>query len=153
LLFRVWAENSAQDHVFDCDPLTFPPAKHRRSPQVKPREGAHMPDPLERKEEARLRDLLAAVPALADRELTIEPLGGGLTNRNYLVDADSEAYVVRVAGADTSLLGIDRDREVACAQAAADAGVAPPIVAYLPENTTIRRPAGFTRPAGRLAVA
>jgi thiamine kinase-like enzyme len=96
-----------------------------------------MPDPLERKEEERVRDLLAGVPALADRELTIEPLGGGLTNRNYLVDADSEAYVVRVAGADTDLLGIDRAREVACARAAADAGVAPPIVAYLPQRTTI----------------
>jgi thiamine kinase-like enzyme len=96
-----------------------------------------MPDPLERNEEERVRNLLVGVPALADRELTIEPLGGGLTNRNYFVDADSEVYVVRVAGADTSLLGIDRDREVACSQAAADAGVAPPIVAYLPERTTI----------------
>lgn len=96
-----------------------------------------MPDPLERRDEERLRGVLAVLPPLVDRELTIEPLGGGLTNRNYLVDADSEVYVVRVAGADTSLLGIDRDREVACARAAADAGVAPPIVAYLPEQSTI----------------
>src|SRR5262249_19686490 len=59
---------------------------------------------------------------------------GGLTNRNYLVDADGEAYVLRVAGADTAALGIDRDREVACSRAAAAAGVGPEVVAYLPEQ-------------------
>ena len=38
-----------------------------------------MPDSLERKEEEHLRSLLARVPALAQRELTIKPLSGGLT--------------------------------------------------------------------------
>jgi thiamine kinase-like enzyme len=99
--------------------------------------GLMMPDSLERKEEEQLRRLLARVPVLAQRELTLEPLGGGLTNRNYLVDADSEAYVLRVAGADTAALGIDRDQEVACSRAAAAAGVGPEVVAYLPEQGAI----------------
>ena len=46
-----------------------------------------MPDSLERKEEEHLRSLLARVSVLSQRELTIEPLGGGLTNRNYLASA------------------------------------------------------------------
>src|SRR5947209_12894472 len=96
-----------------------------------------MPKPLKPEEEERIRGVLARVHALAGRELTIEPLGGGLTNKNYLVDADSEAYVLRVAGADTGLLGIDRDCEVACARAAAVAGVGPEVVAYLREPTTL----------------
>ena len=96
-----------------------------------------MPDSLERKEEEHLRSLLARVSALTQRELTIEPLSGGLTNRNYLIDADSEAYVLRVAGADTAALGIDRDREVACSRAAATAGVGPEVVAYLREQAAI----------------
>lgn len=96
-----------------------------------------MPDFLERKEEEHLRGLLAQVPALSQRELTIEPLAGGLTNRNYLVDADSEAYVLRVAGADTTALGIDRDQEVACSRAAAAAGVGPEVVAYLRDHGAI----------------
>jgi thiamine kinase-like enzyme len=93
-----------------------------------------MPGPLARDEEERLRGLLARVPALSQRELTIEPLAGGLTNRNYLVGADGEAYVLRVAGADTAALGIDRNREVACSRAAAAAGVGPEVVAYLREQ-------------------
>jgi thiamine kinase-like enzyme len=96
-----------------------------------------MPDSLEPKEEEHLRSLLARVAELSQQDLTIEPLGGGLTNRNYLVDADSEAYVLRVAGADTAALGIDRDREVACARAAAAAGIGPEVVAYFPEHGAI----------------
>jgi len=96
-----------------------------------------MPDSLERKEEEHLRSLLHRVPALAQRELTIEPLSGGLTNCNYLIDADSEAYVLRVAGADTAALGIDRNREVACSRVAAAAGVGPEVVAYLREQGAI----------------
>lgn len=92
-----------------------------------------MPESLGGKEEETVRGILARVPGIAQNELTIEPLGGGLTNRNYLVDADSEAYVLRVGGADTAALGIDRDREVACARAAAAAGVGPEVVAYLRE--------------------
>src|SRR5687768_10622748 len=84
-----------------------------------------------------LHSALARVTALSGRELVIEPLEGGLTNRNYLVHADGDAYVARLAGADTELLGIDRDREAACARAAADAGVGPEVVAYLREPTML----------------
>jgi thiamine kinase-like enzyme len=73
------------------------------------------------------------VTAFSGRELVVERLEGGLTNRNYLVHADGEKFVARLAGADTELLGIDRDREAACARAAAAAGVGPEVVAYLRE--------------------
>src|SRR5688500_10984170 len=95
-----------------------------------------MPIPPERNEEE-LPSLLARVTALSGRELMIEPLEGGLTNRNYLVDADGEAFVARVAGDDTELLGIDRDQEAACARAAAAAGVGPEVVAYLRDPTLL----------------
>jgi thiamine kinase-like enzyme len=96
-----------------------------------------MPTPRVQNEKELLHSLRACVTAFAGRTLTIKPLDGGLTNRNYLVHADSEAYVVRVAGADTGLLGIDRDREAACARAAAAAGVGPEVIAYVPESTLL----------------
>lgn len=95
-----------------------------------------MPDPLDQEKES-IRDLLLRLPALSGRELTIEALGGGLTNRNFLVGADGESYVARVAGAGTGLLGIDRDQEAACARAAADAGVGPEVVGSLPEPAVL----------------
>ena len=69
------------------------------------------------------QNLIQLIPELRDRSLTVTPLGGGLTNRNYRIDADGESYVLRVAGKDTALLGIDRACEVACARAAAFRGV------------------------------
>src|SRR5207248_773593 len=42
---------------------------------------------------------------------SIEPLGGGITNRNFRVVAGGETFVLRIGGEDTELLGIDRDVE------------------------------------------
>src|SRR5439155_8955478 len=76
--------------------------------------------------------LIQLVPQLRDRAVTASPLVGGLTNRNYRIDAGGESYVLRVAGKETALLGIDRACEVACSRAAAELGVGPEVVAYLP---------------------
>ena len=45
------------------------------------------------------------------RDASIEPLGGGITNRNFKVAVGGEAFVLRIGGNDTALLGIDRDVE------------------------------------------
>lgn len=63
----------------------------------------------------------------------IEPLSGGLTNTNYKVTVDGEPFFVRVPGESTELLAIDRANEHFNAQAAAEAGVGPRVIAYLPE--------------------
>ena len=77
--------------------------------------------------------ILRSVPGWADAELEVEPLDGGITNRNYVVRTDGQAYVLRVPGRDTELLGIDRANELRAARVAAEAGVGPEVVAFLPE--------------------
>jgi thiamine kinase-like enzyme len=64
----------------------------------------------------------------------IEPLGGGITNHNFKVSLDGEAYVLRIGGKDTELLGIDRRAEHAAALAAAAAGAGPEVVAFLEDE-------------------
>jgi thiamine kinase-like enzyme len=66
-----------------------------------------------------------------DRELEIEPLGGGITNHNFVVRVDGKAYVLRIAGADTELLGIDRAAEHEAARTAATLGVGPEVVDFV----------------------
>jgi thiamine kinase-like enzyme len=73
-----------------------------------------------------------------DRELEIEPLGGGITNHNFVVRADGKAYVLRIAGADTELLGIDRAAEHEAARIAAGLGVGPEVVDFV-EGSLITR--------------
>jgi thiamine kinase-like enzyme len=63
-----------------------------------------------------------------------EPLAGGITNRNYVVKAGGELFVLRIAGQDTHLLGIDREAEVEAARAASAAGVGPEVVAAFPDR-------------------
>ena len=72
------------------------------------------------------------------REVQLEPLGGGITNHNFIVDCEGERFVLRIAGADTELLGIDRSAEHVAAQAAADLGVGPPVVDFV-EGSLVTR--------------
>ncbi len=76
------------------------------------------------------------------RSCRLEPLGGGITNRNFLVQVDGEAdrFVLRIGGKDTELLGIDREAERAAAEMAASIGVGPEVVAVVrPEGYLVTR--------------
>ena len=74
------------------------------------------------------------------REARVEVLGGGITNHNLKVEVDGEAFVLRVAGKDTGLLGIDRTVELAATEAAAALGVGPEVVTFVePEGWLVTR--------------
>jgi aminoglycoside phosphotransferase (APT) family kinase protein len=71
---------------------------------------------------------------------SVEPLGGGITNRNFKVVAGGDAFVLRIGGNDTELLGIDRDVENGASRAAAALGIAPEVIAFLePEGFLVTR--------------
>ena len=75
-----------------------------------------------------------SVPDWQTGNLEIEPLAGGITNRNFVVTRQGERFVLRVPGRDTELLGIDRANEARAATLAAEAGVGPEVVAVLPAS-------------------
>jgi thiamine kinase-like enzyme len=82
------------------------------------------------------------VPELAGRALTLTPISGGITNRNFRVDAAgaTDAWVIRLAGNDTHLLGISREVEHAATVAAAGVGVGPEVTAFIrPEGYLVTR--------------
>ena len=67
-------------------------------------------------------------------------LAGGITNLNYRVEVDGENYVVRISGADSELLGIDRRCEHAAHAAAASLGIAPEVFYVIePEKYLVTR--------------
>jgi thiamine kinase-like enzyme len=68
------------------------------------------------------------------RSALIEELGGGITNRNYKVTVGDEVFVLRMGGAKTSLLGIDRAVEHAAGRRAFEVGVGPQVVRFVPEE-------------------
>jgi thiamine kinase-like enzyme len=85
---------------------------------------------------------LGRLPELSGRALTLTPLSGGITNRNFLVVAEGLAgrFVLRLAGNDTHLLGISREVEHTATVMAAGVGVGPEVVAFIrPEGYLVTR--------------
>jgi thiamine kinase-like enzyme len=73
-------------------------------------------------------------------QVSIEPLGGGITNRNFKVEAGGQEFVLRIGGTDTELLGIDRAAEHAASRIAAELGLGPEVVAFIePEGYLVTR--------------
>jgi thiamine kinase-like enzyme len=85
---------------------------------------------------------LQRVPEIAGRRLTLTALSGGITNRNFRIDAagTDQCWVIRLAGNDTHLLGISREVEHAATVAAAGVGVGPEVTAFIrPEGYLVTR--------------
>ena len=74
------------------------------------------------------------------RDARFEALSGGITNHNLKVEVGGERFVLRVAGKDTNLLGIDRVVELAATEAAAALEIGPEVVAFVePEGWLVTR--------------
>jgi thiamine kinase-like enzyme len=77
----------------------------------------------------------AAVDRLwPDRAARITVLGGGITNLNFKVEVEGGEFVLRMGGARTDLLGIDRAAEHAAGVRAYEVGVGPEVVAFVPSQ-------------------
>lgn len=79
-------------------------------------------------EDTRVAAVIAGVPGWNGRAHVVGALSGGMTNRNHVVEVDGRRFVVRLPGADTELLEIDRECERIAAGRAAALGVAPPVL-------------------------
>ena len=76
--------------------------------------------------DARLKDRVANLDFWSS-PVEPHPLGGGITNTNFIVDDQGKRFVVRV-GDDIPIHGVMRFNEIAAATAAHEAGISPEIV-------------------------
>ena len=79
-----------------------------------------------------IEQVIAAIPDWAGRTVRAERIPAGLTNTNFRVEVDGTPCFVRIPGAATELLAVDRANELHNTRAAADAGVAPRVLHALP---------------------
>jgi thiamine kinase-like enzyme len=78
--------------------------------------------------------VLRSFPEWRADEVTLEPLAGGITNRNAVVSVASLAprrFVARLPGERTELLAIDRANEAEASLRAAGLGIGPPVLGEL----------------------
>lgn len=89
---------------------------------------------------AEVKALIPLMPWLGGSGVTVRPLQGGLTNRNYYICRGTDRFVLRIMGENSELLGIDRRTELVCARAAQAAGIGPEVVAFFPgHGATVTR--------------
>jgi thiamine kinase-like enzyme len=86
---------------------------------------------------SRAEEAAGRVSLWRGKDVKLSPLSGGLTNENYLVLAGGERYVMRLPGASTELLAIDRANEVYNARAAASTGIGPAVLEHMPQLNII----------------
>jgi thiamine kinase-like enzyme len=88
-----------------------------------------------------LEEAIASVPQWAGaNDLKATPLGGGITNSNFRIDTAGESFVLRIIGANTELLGINREHEYAANLAAGKLGIAPEVYYFIkPEGYLVTR--------------
>ncbi len=88
-----------------------------------------------------LEQAIARVPQwVGATDVKTMPLTGGITNQNFRVDVNGESFVLRICGADTELLGIERQAEYIANVAAGQLGIAPQVYhVILPEHYLVTR--------------
>lgn len=78
-------------------------------------------------------EIVSKIEDWKGKDISIQALSGGLTNTNYKVEVEGTTFFVRVPGESTELLAVDRRNEYFNAKAAAETGVGPKVLYYLPE--------------------
>jgi thiamine kinase-like enzyme len=85
-------------------------------------------------------ELIGDLKTHTGKLLEVTAISGGITNRNFKLETENGAFMLRVAGERTELLGINRAHEFACAQIAFQIGVgAEPIVFLEPHLAILTR--------------
>ncbi len=84
-----------------------------------------------------IEQVVSLMPSWKGRRVAVHPMTGGLTNTNFRVEVDGTPHFVRIPGASTELLAVDRVNEIHNARAAAQTGVAPPLLHVLPQDNVM----------------
>jgi len=81
-----------------------------------------------------IEDVVARIADWRGKSIAVHALTNGLTNTNYRVDVEGTPFVVRIPGASTELLAVDRQNEYHNTLIAAQVGVGAKVAHYLPDT-------------------
>jgi hypothetical protein len=79
-------------------------------------------------------EVVTRIPEWNNKQVVVTPLSGGWTSSNFRVDVDGGPYFVRVPGASTELLAMNRENEYYNSKAAFEAVVGPTVLHYFPDH-------------------
>jgi aminoglycoside phosphotransferase (APT) family kinase protein len=88
---------------------------------------------MEPRSDPRLEAAIRAVGAWRGRDIGVTPVSVGHDERHYLIEADGELFMLRLASPSSDRPRVDGTGELEVARAASSAGVAPEVTASLPQ--------------------
>lgn len=88
---------------------------------------------MEPRSDPRLEAAIRAVGAWRGRDIGVTPVSIGHDERHYLIEADGELFMLRLASPSSDRPRVDGTGELEVARAASSAGVAPEVTASLPQ--------------------
>lgn len=86
---------------------------------------------------ATISEVIDLIPDWIGELISIEPLSGGITNRNYKIVVGGSLYFVSILGCDSQLLGIDWHNKVYNAKICSDAGLSPQVIHHFSEQKAL----------------
>ena len=84
-----------------------------------------------------IEEVVKKIDDWQDKQAEIQEMTGGLTNKNFRVNVEGRSFFVRIPGADTELLAVDRGNEYHSSKAAAAAGIGPKVMYHLPDHNVM----------------
>lgn len=81
-----------------------------------------------------IEEVVQKIDDWRNKQVDFQEMTGGLTNKNFRVNVEGRPFFVRIPGASTELLAIDRDSEYHSSKAAAAAGIGPKVLYHLPDH-------------------
>jgi thiamine kinase-like enzyme len=75
-----------------------------------------------------IEEAITRVPQWTNEpDLKSSPLTGGITNENFRIEVNGDIFVLRIPGADTELLGVNRASECVVSKMAGEIGIGPEV--------------------------
>ncbi len=84
-----------------------------------------------------INEIVKLVPAWQGKEVSIEPLSGGLTNNNFKIIVDGSSFFVSLSGHNSQLLGVDWYNKFYNARLCGEAGLSPKVVRQFPRQKAV----------------
>ncbi len=85
-----------------------------------------------------VEEVISRIQDWNGRDVRVQPVSVGMTNKNYRVEVDGCPYFLRIPGKATELLSVNRVHEHYNTVAASKAGVSPKVLYYLePESVMV----------------
>jgi thiamine kinase-like enzyme len=81
-----------------------------------------------------IEEVIQKIDVWRGKQLAIQEMTGGITNKNFRVNVDGQPYFVSIPGASTEFLAVDRDNKYYNTMAAAAVGVGPKVVHHLADH-------------------